>query len=274
MARSVQHDLYGVVGNPVTHSLSPVMMNAALRFLDVPAFYLAVESERFRDDATVLGEFGFRGLSVTVPFKEEALKISRCADAAAQRIGAVNTLKWTSGGWEGRNTDWIGAVRALEEAVDLHGRTVLVIGAGGAARGIVYGLVQKKASVVLANRTEQKAKHLAEHFHCRWVPLHCIKNVPATVIVHCTTGGMEGRGYAFPLEDVPFHPEGVVMDAVYVPLETEFLKRAKKAGARVVDGLSMLLYQGVEQLRWWLDRPIPEEVMRDALYEWIRKRKV
>ncbi|SMC22773.1 shikimate dehydrogenase [Desulfacinum hydrothermale DSM 13146] len=265
MARSVQHDLYGVVGNPVRHSLSPAMMNAALVHLAVPAFYLALESEDFAQDLEGLVELGLRGLSVTIPHKETALGLCAWVDEAAREIGAVNTLRWSEKGWEGRNTDWIGAVRALQSAVELGGQRALVLGAGGAAKAVIYGLVRSGLQVTVANRTEAKARDLAARFGCHWVPLAHMKEVSVDLVVHCTAGGLRGRSYAFALEEVPFRPGAVVMDIVYSPLDTPFLQAARAAGASVVDGLEMLLHQGVEQLSWWLGRPAPESVMRRAL---------
>ncbi|WP_448384599.1 shikimate dehydrogenase [Desulfosoma sp.] len=263
--RSVQHDLYGVVGRPARHSLSPAMMQAAFAVLGMHACYLALEAEALAEALDALDRVGFRGLSVTVPFKQDAFALACRVDASARSIGAVNTLRRTASGWEGRNTDWLGAVRALERIVPLRGASALVIGAGGAARGVVYGLMERGAHVLIVNRTEQRARDLAAAFGCAWAPLSDLPSVGPKVVVHTTSAGMSGNPYDFAIPEGFFTAEMVVMDIVYAPLETPLLRRAKAAGARVVDGLEMLLHQGIEQLAWWLNRPAPEAAMRHAL---------
>ncbi|SHE46500.1 shikimate dehydrogenase [Desulfacinum infernum DSM 9756] len=273
MVTSVQHALYGVIGSPVRHSLSPAMMNAALAHLGIPAFYLALESDDFRSDLEILKRMGVRGLSVTIPYKEDAFRWCASVDEAAYAIGAVNTLRCTDGAWEGINTDWIGAVRALETATEIRGRKALVLGAGGAAKGVVYALVRSGAQVVVANRTEGKARDLARRFGCDWIPLDRMRGLEIDMAVHCTAGGMHGRPYAFSLEDVPIRPGVVAMDIVYAPLKTPFLEAARAKGALSLDGLEMLLHQGVEQLTWWLGRPAPASVMRHALRKAAKERE-
>lgn len=269
--QSVQHELYGVVGRPARHSLSPAMMQAGFRALQVNALYLALEAETLQEALSTLELLGFRGLSVTVPFKQEAFGLCARVDAAAQSIGAVNSLRRMGSGWEGRNTDWLGAVRALERFGPLRGVPVLVLGAGGAARGVVYGLVHCGAKVIIANRTESRAQELAAVFGCDWAPLSALGDISPKIVVHTTSGGMSGRPYAFHLPPRFFTPDMVVMDIVYAPLETPLLTQAKQAGAQGVCGLEMLLYQGVEQFVWWLNRPAPERAMREALWKAARR---
>lgn len=241
------------------------MMQAAFDVLGLKAYYLALEPDDLAGALAMLDALGFRGLSVTVPFKQEAMKLCVHVDAAAQSIGAVNTLRRTPAGWEGRNTDCLGAVRALERLLSLQGVTALVFGAGGAARGVVYGLMHAGAHVVVANRTEERARELAAALQCSWVPLESFHRIRPQVVVQTTSAGMSGRPYAFSVPQSFFSQQMVVMDIVYSPLETPFLRQAKAAGARVVDGLEMLLYQGIEQFSWWLNRPAPEAAMRQAL---------
>ncbi|MGQ9669524.1 MAG: shikimate dehydrogenase [Desulfosoma sp.] len=273
VVRSVQHDLFGVIGRPAGHSLSPAMMQAAFDILGFRACYLALETDDLAEALAVLDTLGFQGLSVTVPFKQDVMKRCVQVDAAAQRIGAVNTLRRTPTGWEGRNTDWLGAVRALERFHPLRGVTTLVFGAGGAARAVVYGLMQAGAHVVITNRTEDRAQELAAALECSWVPLESFERVRPQVVVQATSAGMSGRPYEFHVPPDFFLPHMVVMDIVYAPLETPFLRQAKAGGARVVDGLEMLLYQGIEQFFWWLNRPAPEAAMREALRRAARQHK-
>ena len=236
---------------------------------------MALQADSFADDLETLTRMGFSGLSITVPHKETAFRLAGEIDETARAIGAVNTLKWTGTRWAGRNTDWIGSTRALRQATELQGKRTLVLGAGGAARAVIFGLVREGASVVVANRTVERGKALAEEFGCDSISLSDLEN-PETgrafdVVVQCTSTGMEGADPAPVLAAPLFRPGMAVMDIVYRPLSTPFLAAAREAGCTVVNGLEMLLRQGVAQLEWWLERPIPEEagvsVMRGALME-------
>jgi shikimate dehydrogenase len=273
MIRPVQRDLFGVIGNPVKHSLSPVMMTAAFEALRVPAVYLALEVDNVEADLATLSLAGYRGLSVTIPHKEHAYRLAVAADLTAEVIGAVNTLRRTNGGWEGRNTDWIGANRALGEAGTLKGKRALVIGAGGAARAVAYGLMRAGGQVTLANRSVSKGNALAKALGCDFIPLEELRRRGGDhsfqIAVQCTPMGLSGDASVV----VPpsfFHPGMVVMDTVYRPLWTPFALAARDGGCTVVSGLEMLLHQGVAQLTWWLEEEainVEEAIgpMREAL---------
>lgn len=269
----VQTDLYAVVGNPAGHSLSPVMMNAAFKSLGVPAVYIALQADSFAEDLETISRMGFKGLSVTIPHKESAWKLASEIDVTARTIGAVNTLKRQENRWFGRNTDWIGSNRALKQTTELQGKRALVIGAGGAAKAVVFGLVQEGALVAVANRTEERGKALAAAFGCDFISLSDLSGSGADerfdIIVQCTPAGMSGAETTLPVSGPMFRPGATVMDIVYRPLLTPFLLEARESGCNIVNGLEMLLHQGAAQLEWWLDRPIPREegieVMRNAL---------
>lgn len=284
MIEPVQMDLYAVIGRPVKHSLSPAMMNAVFRSLGIPGVYVALQVDAFPEDMEVLHRSGFRGVSVTLPYKEDACRLAVSVDDTARAIGAVNTLRRCAAGWEGINTDWVGACRALRQAMRLDGRRFLVIGAGGVARAVTYGLKQEGAAVTIANRSIERGSALARQFNCDFLPLADLTASPVPYshkfdgIVQCTSVGLRGTSEEKegakdePCAIVPsslFHYDMVVMDTVYRPLWTPFLVEARKAGCKVVVGLEMLLHQGVAQLEWWLGRPIPVEggtqVMREAL---------
>jgi len=275
MIQPVQKSLFAVIGNPVGHSLSPIMMNRAFQSLQVPAVYVALQVDRLEEDLETLYRTGFEGLSVTLPHKEQALGIVEEADETARTIGAVNTLRRTPRGWEGRNTDWLGANRALRAATPLEGKRVLVLGAGGAAKAVAFGLKKEGARVTIANRTVERGELLARSLGCRFLPLSQLsregRESEFEIVVQCTSVGLPGSP---PTSLVPrsfFRPSMVVMDTVYRPLWTEFSSLARDAGSRIVPGWEMLLYQGVAQLEWWLGREIPEEggirEMREALWE-------
>jgi len=307
MIKPVQRDLYGVVGMPVAHSLSPAMMGAAFQALGVKAVYVALEVDRLEDELEALRRVGFRGLSVTLPHKETAFRLCREADEAAAAMKAVNTLKRCRDGWEGINTDWTGALRALESAkppetaqtagahplkgvqtagthplkgvqtVGAHpgvrpegagsveGKRAGVLGAGGVARAVVYGLARRGARVTIANRDAAKGRRLAEELDCAFVPVEDWAPEDFDLVVQCTPVGMEGGPAGTLLPSGFFRPSMTVMDTVYRPLRTPFLEEARAAGAATVSGLDMLLYQGMAQLEWWTGLEAPEAAMRRAL---------
>lgn len=268
-----QKDLFAVIGNPVAHSLSPVMMQEAFDRLGLPALYVALESDSIAEDLDTLWKMGFRGLSVTLPHKEAAFSHSASKHETTAAIGAVNTLRWHESGWEATNTDWIGSNRALETFCTLKGKRALVLGAGGAARAVVYGLLRAGAGVHISNRSVERGEALAGVFACDFIRLHELERVrrkrPFEIVVQCTSTGLVGTERVQLVSDLFFQPEMVVMDTVYRPLWTDFLAQAKQAGSITVPGLEMLLHQGVAQLEWWLkigsldNRVI--QAMRDAL---------
>ncbi len=263
--RPVQRELYAVIGKPVAHSLSPAMMTAAFGALDHPAVYLAFEVDSLDEDLEALATVGLRGLSVTLPHKVDAYRLASERDETAEAIQAVNTLKRVGSRWQGRNTDWVGAMRALGQVTALDDKTALVLGAGGVARAVVYGLRRTGCRVVVANRDRGRGMGLAEAFGASFVPLTEVGASPGSracdIVVQCTSVGLD------PASEVPLVPEGffrpdmVVMDTVYRPARTGFVQSARKAGAKVVPGSEMLIYQGVAQLEWWLDRTMPPRVV-------------
>jgi shikimate dehydrogenase len=267
MIRVVQSDLYGVIGHPVGHSLSPAMMNAAFASLGLAAQYLALDLDDLPRDLPALADMGARGLSVTIPHKETAVQLAAQLDDTARVIGAVNTLKrlGDADGWEGINTDWLGAVRALEQVTSLAGKRALVIGAGGSARAVVYGLQRQGAAVTVTNRSPERGETLAAALQCDFAPLAEASRGAFDVLVQCTSVGLAGGPSGEILPTSVFHPGMVVMDLVYRPRWTSFLLAARDAGCSTVSGLDMLLFQGVAQFEWWLGRPAPLAQMNDAL---------
>lgn len=253
------HKLFAVIGNPVRHSLSPVMMGAAFAAMRIPALYTAFGMNNLVEDLAVLHKAGFSGLSVTIPFKEEARRLAVEIDDTAEQIGAVNTLRRAGSGWEGCNTDWVGALRALSRIVDPGGKRALVLGAGGAARAVVFGLRKAGAGVVLANRTVARGQALADRFGCQFLPLGELESgADFDIVVQCTSVGLDAKTSAPLVSDSFFRRGMTVMDIVYRPSRTPFTLAAERAGCTIVSGLEMLLYQGVAQLEWWLGLPVAE----------------
>ena len=261
--------LFGIIGDPVEHSLSPAMHNAAFAHLGVNGLYIPMRPSDLADGFWGLRSLGFIGVSVTVPFKVAIMDFLDAIDPVARKIGAVNTLLFertkTGVYCKGSNTDWLGSNQALAEVLDPAGRIILIIGAGGAARAVGFGLIEAGAKVLITNRTVSKGRELAAQLNCRFVPPGELAAVQADALINTTSVGMAPHTEAIPIapELLPHFP--VVMDIVYAPLETRLLREAAARGCRTVDGLKMLQYQGAAQFALWTGREAPHAVMRQAL---------
>jgi shikimate dehydrogenase len=266
MIRPVQKDLYAVIGNPVAHSLSPVMMNAVFETLSIPAAYLALQVDDLSDDLVTLSKLGIQGISVTIPHKESAYRLAVNTDEPAHAMGAVNTLRLHGAQWEGRNTDWIGAISALHNHFkQFAGKRALIVGAGGVARAVIYGLKRERAAITISNRGIERGEALARVFDCDFVPLSELqrpsRGADFDIIVQCTPIGLMNKEDSTLIPEALFHPGMVVLDTVYRPLWTPSLRKAKAAGCTTVPGVEMLLHQGIAQLEWWLGELIRPEVV-------------
>lgn len=264
--------LYGIVGDPVEHSLSPAMHEASYDALDIDASYVRfhVDSEDVEEAVTGARALGVNGFNVTVPHKQAVAEHPALAlDDTARAIGAVNTVDL--GSMKAYNTDAAGVSRALEHHdVDVSGSRAVVVGAGGAARAVVYELDRLGADVAVANRTEERAHALAEEFDVEGHGLEALSELlPSTdLLVNATTVGMEED--RSPVAADLLHSGLTVFDAVYTPLRTRLLREAEEAGADTVDGAWMLVYQGVEAFEIWTGREAPVEVMNEALRRELR----
>lgn len=259
--------LYGIMGKPVSHSLSPAMHNAAFRKLALNGIYIPFE---VTDVAGALHGFralAVRGVSVTVPYKQQVIAHLDSIDSMARKIGAVNTLVLHDRLIHGLNTDWLGAVKALEMHLELSGKTALVIGAGGAARAIGFGLLEKGAAVMLANRTHSRGKSLARQLDCPCYRLADIGKTAADVLINATSVGMSPKISESPVPAGRLKNFPIVMDIVYSPVQTQLLQQAQRAGCRIIAGTEMLLYQGAAQFEAWTGKKAPIGVMRRALVD-------
>ncbi len=263
-------DVYGLIGNPVGHSLSPIMHEAGFDAIGLDARYVT-----FQPPVDAAGEavaaadlLGVRGLNVTIPFKQAVIDHVE-PDEEASRIGAVNTIDFQSTPPSGHNTDVRGAMRALERHdVTIENRTAVLLGAGGAARAIGFGLMDAGAELVIANRTLERAEALAADLGAvRAMSLDTIGDAvdEASLLINATSVGMESN--ESPVSADVLHADLVVMDAVYRPLETRLLRDAVDVGAEPIDGAWMLLYQGVAAFERWTGRDAPVDTMNDALRE-------
>lgn len=262
-----QTEYVAIFGNPVAHSLSPQMHNAAFSHLGLNMAYLAFRVDEAGEAAWAIRKLGLRGASITVPHKEKIIKHLDEVDEIGRTIGAVNTILSREGRLYGSNTDWLGVVKPLEQIIELGGKRGLILGAGGAARSAIYGLQSKGAQVFIMNRTKARGQKLAAEMNCTLVPWQAWDRFRADVVVNATTVGMSAT------EDHSLVPanwlrEGmVVLDMVYRPGKTRLLKDAEMAGCGCVSGLEMLLFQGVVQFELWTGKGAPVEVMRRVLQE-------
>lgn len=263
--------VFGILGDPVHHSKSPVMHNLAFQHCGINAAYLPFHAVNIEQAIAGLRGLSIAGVSVTIPHKESIIPLLDQVDPVALKIGAVNTVEEVVVDGKtllkGSNTDWIGANRALEQVTSLTDKKVLILGAGGSARAIGFGLQEVGAIVTLCSRTENRGRALAKELACEWLSLGEIEGcaLPAVdIVINATSVGMnEERSL---LSTAQLQGVAVVMDIVYSPLETLLLKKSKAAGCKVICGLDMLLFQGAEQFEIWQKIPAPVEEMRKALY--------
>jgi len=260
-------DIYGLIGNPVGHSLSPPMHEAGYEALGIDAKYVTFEPPAAEGAAAVdaADRLGVAGLNVTIPFKQDVIDAVE-ADPLAERIGAVNTIDFSGETPRGYNTDAVGAVMALEQHdVALDG-TAVVVGAGGAGRAVAFALDAEGMSVEIANRTAPKADELAAEVPgASGYGLDALDDLlaDADVLVNCTSVGMDED--ETPVPAAALHGDLAVLDAVYSPIETRLLRDAAAAGATTVDGAWMLLYQGVAAFETWTGESAPVDAMNEAL---------
>lgn len=279
-----QTQFCGVIGNPVGHSLSPAIHNAAFRKLGLNFVYLAWRVEVIADAIKGLRALGnFRGASVTIPHKMAAIPFLDHVETTAQRIAAINTIVAEKGDLTGYNTDATGALRALREGrIDLKGLRIVVLGSGGAARAIAFALAAESCAeqltllgiddverTKLAQDVRSQATLTVDDFHLDEDSLRRV--LPAAhVLIHCTPVGMSPKADTTSVPASLLHAGLSVMDIVYNPLETRLLKDAKHAGCKTIPGLEMFLNQAVAQFELWTNQPAPVDVMRRVLESHFR----
>ena len=258
----------GIVLHPAGHTRSPAMHNAAFQASGLDAHYHAfdVPPEQLGDAIRGMRGLGLRQLAVSLPHKTAVMGHLDRVDETARAIGAVNTVTLGENGLEGANTDWVGALRALARETDPKGRRAVVLGAGGAARAVVYGLVQAGAHVAVLNRSEARAQQLAEDLGAaEFGPLSRLAELAPEIIVNTTSVGMGTEASPVGAETIPGN--AVVMDAVYEPEQTRLLQDAATRGARPLGGKWMLVHQAAEQFRLWTGLEPPVDAMAEAFDE-------
>jgi len=263
--------VYGVAGNPVRNSLSPLMMNTAFRRETVNAVYLALQTDKLADLLTLVQEIPIQGFSVTMPLKQEILPHLERTDPLTAKIGACNTvLRAPDGKLYGFNTDVAGVVAPLEKRLSLRGAKVLVLGAGGAARAAVFGLKDKGAEVTIFNRTPETAQKLAKQAGAKVIKKEALAKSAFDVILNATPVGMAGAKAAPLLAENELNAK-LVFDMVYNPIETPLIAMARKKGIPVIAGIEMFVQQGARQFEIWTGKPAPEEEMLRVVLHQLRQ---
>lgn len=256
--------IYGVIGKPVSHSVSPAMHNAAFRATNVDAVYLPLAAADFEDFTAFATAANVAGVSVTAPYKVAAFERADECDPVSRRIQSVNTLRRDGDKWLGSNTDVTGFLAPLESTMRLPGTRATILGAGGAARSVAVALASAGVRVSISARRLEQAKAVAALTAAHvgeWPP-----NPTAwDLLVNATPLGTAPRTSESPLPDnYPFNPRGLVYDLVYNPPETRLIAQAARAGCRTIGGLDMLVAQAQAQFEWWTGRRPADRVMRDA----------
>ena len=262
--------VYGVIGDPIAHSLSPLLHNTGFVAGKVDAVYLPFLVHQLRDFLEAVPEFGVRGFSVTLPHKQTLLKHLKECEPLAADIGAVNTVVVRrDGSLYGCNTDYVGVLRALEKKFRIKGSRVLIFGAGGSARAAAFALARAGAVVGVCARREKAAKQLARAVGGEVVPRRALRTEYFDALLNSTPVGMHPHGGISPLAPGELNCR-MVMDLIYRPQKTQLLKIAAKKGIATVSGVEMFLAQGVAQWEIWMEKRAPEALMRRAVLSALR----
>jgi len=254
--------VYGVAGDPVAHSLSPAIMNAALRRETVNGVYLALHAKTLKDLLACVRDIPIHGVSVTMPYKEDVVRHLDNTDPHTAKIGACNTIvRAQDGKLYGFNTDAAGVVRPLQQRIFLDQSKILVLGTGGAARAAVFALKERGAEVYVLARTAAQAQKLARQARARTAKRADLKKLAFDVIINATPVGMNNPN------ESPLRADEIkakyVFDMVYDPVETKLLKLAKAAGAEAISGIEMFVHQAARQFEIWTGKPAPwDEMLR------------
>jgi shikimate dehydrogenase len=264
-------NIYAVIGNPLAHSLSPLMHQAALNRMKLKARYVPFCVTNLKAAVQGIRGLDIRGVSVTLPFKTEVIDYLDEVEESARRIGAVNTIWNHQGKLKGYNTDWLGFVLSLKEVMEIKGKKFAVLGAGGAGRGIIYGLIREGGHPVLLNRTASKGKVLAAEFGLPFLALSDADKLKADCLINTTSVGMSPE-----IDQSPFPSKGLnrfrwVMDIIYNPLETKLLKEARESACETISGVGMFIHQGAEQLKIWTGQEPPRSYMKEVVLARLRK---
>lgn len=265
--------LYGVLGYPLGHSLSPLMQNAALRRAGVNGLYLPLSSKHPEPVFEAAAGLPLHGFSVTIPHKSSILPLLHNVDDLARKVGAVNTVVRSQGRFYGYNTDVAGIIKPLSAHIALRNARVLVLGAGGAARAAVFGLTDQGATVSLFNRTKSHGQKLAEAAGAELITRRTdLRKRDFDVILNATPVGQYPNVEAAPLEPQELRAR-ILFDLVYNPMETALVRMARQAGLRIIPGVEMFIHQGARQFELWTAKPAPVDEMRNVVMNFLLERE-
>jgi 3-dehydroquinate dehydratase / shikimate dehydrogenase len=265
-----QTQVFGVIGDPIAHSLSPLLHNTAFVAQKINAVYLPFLVRDLPDFLKAAPAFGLRGFSVTLPHKQSIMRLLQDCDSLSAEIGAVNTVVVRhNGSLYGCNTDYVGVLRALERKLPLSKSRVLILGAGGSARAAAFALSRAGAAVYICARRESAARELARAVGGETVPRRALRTKSFDAILNATPVGMYPRAAVSPLAGGELHCR-IVMDLIYRPEKTQLLKLAAQQRIATVSGVEMFLAQGVAQWEMWMRRPAPQKAMRRAVLAALR----
>jgi shikimate dehydrogenase len=274
----------GVIGDPIEHTLSPIMHNAAFEALKLDYVFLAfkVKPSELKNAVDGMRALNIRGLNVTMPHKSKVINYLDRTDLSAQIVNSVNTILNKESLLFGFNTDGVGALKALREnGIEPKGRKVLLLGAGGAARAIAYTLAKEADELTILDRTVKHAQEIAKLLEkalnkkvvaASLSPSDVQRNIQdSDILVNATSVGMKPKAEESPIEPKVLRRNMAVMDIVYNPVETKLAKDAQAAGAKVISGVEMLIYQGAASFELWTGKSAPVNVMRQAALNHLQK---
>ena len=265
--------LYVVLGDPVSHSLSPVMHNSAFVHIGYNGVYLAF-NVKGRDLASAISgikALGIKGASITIPHKVEVMKYVDNIDEKAAKIGAVNTIVNRDGKLVGYTTDCLGATNALLEKTGIKDMDVVILGSGGAARAIGFGIVSEGGRLTILGVLKDEGENLANDLGVNYYHPSELRNIDCRILINATPVGMTPDTEAMPIQRQDLKKNMVVMDIVYNPIKTRLLKKAEDLGCITVDGASMFVYQGAAQFEMWTGEKAPVDIMRRTVLNVLGK---
>ncbi|PKN38774.1 MAG: hypothetical protein CVU62_00815 [Deltaproteobacteria bacterium HGW-Deltaproteobacteria-2] len=264
--QTFQPQHYILLGNPVGQSLSPIMHNAALKKMSVEGNYSAFCVHDLRGAIQGMRAMNICGASITIPFKVAVMEYLDDVDDDALKIGAVNTIINHHGCLIGYNTDWLGLIVTIREAMPIKNKTFVIIGAGGTARAAAYGIIKEGGFPMIVNRTLKKGEILSRKLNCPFYSLAEIGKIKADCLINTTPVGMYPKDKS-PVKAAILSNYKYVVDVIYNPIKTKLLKDAQKQGCGIISGLDMFVNQGAEQLRLWTGKEPPRALMKKTILE-------
>ncbi len=259
--------LYGVMGDPISHSLSPAMHNAAFEHIGYNGVYLAFPVKDVKSAIAGIRALNVKGVSVTIPHKIAVMEYLDEVDEHALKIGALNTIVNKDGHLYGYNSDCLGAINALLDKTEIKGKDVVIAGAGGAARAIAFGVLAEGGKLTILNQIKEEGEALAADLGVNYHPLDDYKKFESEIFINATPLGMTPNIDAMPVEKDYLNADMTIMDIVYNPLKTKLLIEAELKGCNIVDGVSMFVYQGISQFESWTGEKAPADLMRKVVLD-------